>query len=327
MNEINLSRVDLNLLVLFDAVLAERHVGRAAARLHLTSSAVSHGLGRLRRLLNDPLFLRTAKGMVPTERALSLASPVSDVLMRARSVLASAEPFEPARSNRRFVIGAPDSVSAVFLPGLIALVNNEAPAIDISVRQLLPAPGESSPEAMWGTAFSGLQARAMDLALIPIDTVRGQFHGQSLFDEEFVVAMRADHPCARLLTLDRFCNARHIVVSNTGDAHSFIDAALAAQGRSRRVALTVPNSMLALVVIAETDLICAMPRRFVGVHAARFRVVSVNAPLPLGRFNIKAVSTKPGLADSGLRWLLDAIARLDQLQSDRSARVSGSRPG
>src|SRR5687767_8987187 len=133
LNQIDLSRADLNLLVLFDAVLEEQHVGRAAERLHLTASAVSHGLGRLRRLLNDPLFLRTPKGVVPTERAAQLAGPVADVLARARSVLASAEPFDPALSTRRFTIGAPDGVSAVLLPQLLERLRASAPGVDISL--------------------------------------------------------------------------------------------------------------------------------------------------------------------------------------------------
>src|SRR6187397_1745910 len=116
----HLARADLNLLVLFDAVFEERHVGRAAERLNLTPSAVSHGLGRLRRLLNDPLFLRTPKGVVPTARAAELANPVADVLARARQVLATAQPFDPWTSVRRFTIGAPDGISAVFLPQLLA---------------------------------------------------------------------------------------------------------------------------------------------------------------------------------------------------------------
>ena len=102
LNQIDLSRADLNLLVLFEAVLKERHVGRAADRLNLTPSAVSHGLGRLRRLLNDPLFLRTPKGVVPTARATELAAPIADVLARVRSVISTAEPFDPAKSTRRF---------------------------------------------------------------------------------------------------------------------------------------------------------------------------------------------------------------------------------
>src|SRR3977135_2471103 len=105
LSEIDLSRADLNLLVLFETVLEARHVGRAADSLNLSPSAVSHGLGRLRRLLNDPLFLRTPKGVVPTARALELAGPITEVLARVRSVIATAEPFDAATSKRRFTIG------------------------------------------------------------------------------------------------------------------------------------------------------------------------------------------------------------------------------
>src|SRR5262245_58319703 len=107
LNEINLARADLNLLVLFEAVFRERRVARTAERLNLTPSAVSHGLSRLRLRLNDPLFLRTPRGVVPTVRAVELAAPIADILARSRNVLATAEPFDPATSKRRFVIGAP----------------------------------------------------------------------------------------------------------------------------------------------------------------------------------------------------------------------------
>src|SRR3954471_7529548 len=102
LNEIHLARADLNLLVVFEAVLAEQHVGRAAARLGLTPSAVSHGLGRLRQLLHDPLFVRTPKGVVRTARAAELADPIADILARMRSVLSTAAPFAPRTSTRRF---------------------------------------------------------------------------------------------------------------------------------------------------------------------------------------------------------------------------------
>ena len=132
LNEIDLSRTDLNLLVLFETVLEERHVGRAAKRLNLSPSAVSHGLGRLRRLLNDPLFLKNPKGVVPTARANELAEPVADLLSRTRRVFASAEPFDAVTSTRRFTIGAPDGVLAVVLPPLLANLRRLAPGIDIS---------------------------------------------------------------------------------------------------------------------------------------------------------------------------------------------------
>src|SRR5688572_4042835 len=176
LNEIDLSRTDLNLLVLFEVVLEERHVGRAADRLNLTPSAISHGLGRLRRLLNDPLFLRTPRGVVPTERATELAAPVADILARVHAVVSTAEPFDPARSQRRFTIGAPDGISAVLLPPLLAALKRTAPGIDIGLRQLLPTHGESTPERAWNGALDALEARAMDVAIIPSDRIAPRFH-------------------------------------------------------------------------------------------------------------------------------------------------------
>src|SRR5687767_8595919 len=137
MNEIQLANVDLNLLVLFDAVFQERQVGRAAKQLHLTPSAVSHGLKRLRQLLHDPLFIRSPTGVVATDRATELAQPISDVLARVRGVLASSDPFDPKTSKRRFTLGAPDHVCAMLVPALLAKVRAAAPHLDLSVRQLL----------------------------------------------------------------------------------------------------------------------------------------------------------------------------------------------
>ena len=311
LNDIDLSRTDLNLLVLFEAVLEERHVGRAADRLNLTSSAVSHGLGRLRKLLNDPLFLRTPKGVVPTVRATELAGPVADVLAGARSVISTAKPFNPASSTRRFTVGAPDGASAVVLPPLLARLRKRAPGIDISTRQLLPTPGDVSPQRAWRLALADLEARAMDIAVIPFDDIAPRFHRRTLYEEDFVVAMRAGHPFAKAPTLDRYCEMQHLVVSLTGDPHGFVDEALAGQGLSRRVALTIPHFMFALAIVAETDLISALPRRFVEMHAAHFEVVSVDLPLQLARSPINAVAPKAALLDAGLTWLFNMLATLD----------------
>src|SRR4030095_13671799 len=162
LNNIDLSRADLNLLALFEVVLEERHVGRAADRLRLTPSAVSHGLGRLRRMLNDPLFLRTPKGVVPTARATELAGPIAEVLARVRRVIATAAPFDPSTSTRRFAIGAPDGISAVVLRPLVVALGRGAPRIDMSARQTRP-----SPARVGEPALADLEARAMDIAIIP----------------------------------------------------------------------------------------------------------------------------------------------------------------
>ncbi|RWK60484.1 LysR family transcriptional regulator [Mesorhizobium sp.] len=308
LNKIDLSRTDLNLLVLFEIVHEERHVGRAAEKLNLTPSAVSHGLGRLRRLLNDPLFVRTPKGVVPTARAMELASPIADVLARVRSVISTAEPFDPANSTRRFTIGAPDGVAAVFLPPLLAELGRAAPGIDIGVRQLLPTPGETSPERAWRSAFADLEAGAMDIAVIPSGHIPTRFHARSLYNEDFVLAMQAGHPFADDPTLERYCEMKHLVVSFTGDPHGFVDEVLATQGFSRRIALTVPSFMFALSVLADTDLISALPKRFVAMHAARFGVVSLEAPLPLTTFQLNAIAPTAAMMDAGLAWIFDLLA-------------------
>jgi DNA-binding transcriptional LysR family regulator len=316
---IDLNRADLNLLVLFDTVLAELHVGRAAERMSLTPSAVSHGLGRLRRLLNDPLFLRTPKGVVPTERALELAAPVADILARVRGIVSSAAPFEPGTSGRRFTIGAPDAVSAVALPPLLACLRTAAPKIDISVRQLLPQSGARSSERAWEPAIAELETRAIDIAIIPINAVPARFAQRTLYDEDFVIASRIGHPYAERPTLERFCEMQHLVVSLSGDAHGFVDEILARQGRSRRLALTVPNFMLALAVIADTDLIGALPRRLVAMHSGRFGLTASEAPFPLSRDHIRAIVPKVALMDAGVAWLMDMLE-----QSARTERRPGN---
>jgi DNA-binding transcriptional LysR family regulator len=307
LNQIDLSRTDLNLLALFEVVLAERHVGRAATRLSLTPSAVSHGLGRLRRLLSDPLFLRTPKGVVPTARALDLAAPVADVLARVRSVMATATPFDPSTSTRRFAIGAPDGISAVVLRPLLAELNRRAPQVDIGVRQILP-----SPARVWQTALADLETRLMDIAILPSDDIPPRFEKRCVYEEDFVIAVRKGHAFADAPTLKRFCEMQHLVVSHTGDPHGFVDEALAKRGLARRIALTVPNFMFALAITAETNLISALPRRFVALYAGRFGVVGFDSPLPLPRFRLNAVAPKVAMMDAGLKWLFDLLAPAKQ---------------
>lgn len=296
MNETNLSRADLNLLLLFEVVLQERHVGRAAQRLSLTSSAVSHGLNRLRQLLNDPLFLKTPKGVVPTERALTLAEPIADILTRARRVIATAEPFDPRATVRRFTIGMPDSMAAILLIPLLAEIGRVAPGIDVNVRQLLHE-----------QAIAELDARTVDIAIVLSRDIPKRFVQHVLLESEFLIATRAKHPFVRDPSLERFCEMPHVVISPIGDAHTFIDDTLARMGRSRRVAATVPNFMLACALVAETDMITTLSKAFVARHGARFGVVGTKSPLPMRPFQARAVMPKAALMDAGLAWLLELL--------------------
>lgn len=302
LNRTDLSRIDLNLLVLFEAVLEERHVGRAANRLHVSPSAVSHGLGRLRELLRDPLFLRQPKGVVPTERARQLAAAVADILERARQVLDRAEGFDPRRSARRFVIGAPDGVSGVILPRLMAELSREAPGIDLGVRNLV---------GQFDLAFAELDQRMLDVALLPIAQVPARFATRTLFDTEtFVIARRAGHPIGRRLTLARYCAASHVLTSVSADPRGHVDRALAERGHSRRVALTVSNFMQAMAIIAESDLLGAIPRRFAEQYAGRFGLVLSEPPFELRSEAIRAVAPQVATRDAGLSWLLDTLQKV-----------------
>jgi DNA-binding transcriptional LysR family regulator len=320
LNAVDLAGVDLNLLVLFEAVLEEGHVGRAAQRLHVSPSAVSHGLGRLRRTLGDPLFLRTPKGVVPTARADDLALPIADVLARVRSVIATARPFDPSTSRRRFTVAAPDATSAVFLPPLLDEIQRAAPGIDVGIRQLLPVPGETTPENAWRPAFEDLEARATDVAILPSDQIPVRFVRRTVYEEDFVVAVRAGHAFVRRRTLERYCALAHVVVSLAGDPYGFVDRALEGRGHARRVALTVPNFLMALAVLAETDLISTLPRAFVAVHGPRFGVVAVEPPLPLDRFRLNAVMLQAAKMDAGLAWLFDLVAPAERRPRPRTSR-------
>jgi DNA-binding transcriptional LysR family regulator len=309
LNDVDLSRTDLNLLVVFEVVLRERHVGRAAASLHLTSSAVSHGLGRLRRLFHDPLFLRTPKGVVPTARAEELAGPIADILVRTRSVVATAAPFDPKTSTRRFAIGAPDGSAVVLLPAIFAQLPRAAPGIDLTLVHALPM-----------DTLARLEARTIDLALAPLDDVPPRFVSKVVYEEEFVIAARKGHPFLKNPTLKAYCSMLHALVSTTGDPHGHIDEELAAKGVRRRVAFVAPNFMVALAALADTDLLCALPSGLVQGYAKRFGVASVAAPIVLRRWNLRTVVPKAAMTDAGLMWLVDVIDRIARKNAMRRPR-------
>jgi DNA-binding transcriptional LysR family regulator len=312
LNQIDLSRTDLNLLVLFDTVLAKGNVGLAAAALNLSPSAVSHGLGRLRRLLNDPLFLRTPRGVVPTERALELAPRIAEVLAGVRGVLSSVEAFDPATSTRWFRIGSPDSALAVHGPMLMQEIVREAPSVRLSFLHLLPNYRSAPDGGAFAHVLQQLDERSLDVAAIPqlVDTpLPARFLSRPLGGDSLVAVCRPDHPYAREPSLDTYCAARHVFMSLTGDVSGIIDGMLARIGRERVVMTTVPNAMLALLVAASTDLVAGVPASLAEGQAARFGLVATPLPLELEQTPLNAVVTRAAHADAGIAWLLDLVVR------------------
>jgi DNA-binding transcriptional LysR family regulator len=298
LHETDLSRVDLNLLVLFEAIMRERHVGRAAQALNLSPSAVSHGLERLRRTLNDPLFIKHPKGMNPTARALELAGPIEEALGRVRAVVEAAHPFAPERSRRRFLLGMPDAVAAVVATPLLRAVAQAAPGVDLGVVSWMP-------QDQWEV----LDGHEVDVVIGPIDAVPARFETLDLYEERFVIVGAAGHPWLEDPKLDAYCAARHVLVSATGDPSGLVDRLLAAQGLRRRVALTAPSFVFALAAVAQSDLLAALPGAMVARFAPALGLGVAPAPIEIEASQIAAVVPRPALRDPGVAWLLGLLGR------------------
>ena len=185
--------------------------------------------------------------------------------------------------------------------------------------------GFTVPHLAWKDALKDLEDRATDIAIIPLDDIPVRFHKQRLYEEEFVIAVRKGHSFQRNPTLKRYCEMEHLVVSHTGDVSGFVDVALARTRLDAARALTVPNFNFALSVLAETEMVSALPRRFVEIHGARFNIVAVKAPLSLPHFSINIVVPKVAMMDAGLAWLVQLLGQLRTGNDGSSVVRSGKR--
>lgn len=294
-----LGRLDLNLVRALDALLAERHVTRAAARLSLTQSAASRALARLREELGDPILVRGPSGaLLPTARAEQLAPVVRRALEELAAVWRG-ETFDPKTSQRRFTVSGADYAELVLLPGLTARLAELAPEVSLS---FVPMPGD-----LTGALASG----EVDALLVPGALGGAGLYQRHLFDESFVVAMRAGHPAASgKLTLDRFCALSHLLIAPRGNPGGAVDNALAAMGRRRHVAVSVPHFLVAPHVIAASDLVITMAMRMVAVFSTMFELVTRAPPLPVPGFSIHLQWHERTHSDAGHRWFREQLAHV-----------------
>lgn len=247
----DIRNLDLNLLKALDALLDERSVTRAAARLALTQPAVSGMLTRLRDAFNDPLFIRAPHGMVPTLRAQALAAPVKQLLTDAETLLQPVV-FDPLEADFTWTIAATDyALKAVIVP-FIAALKPMAPGIRVRIIPESPA-----------TLLAQTERGEVDIALLTPHDTPPELHSRALYQEEYVCLLREDHPQANQpLTLDRFCALEHVLVSWQGDSFRGVtDDALAALGRTRRVGLSVSSFLVLPEVLAVSEMIAVVPRR------------------------------------------------------------------
>lgn len=293
MNQIDLRRVDLNLLVVFETLITERHVGRAARRLSVSQSAVSHSLRRLRELFDDPLFARHPKGIEPTQRGLALAPSVADILNRARSVLVSTPTFDPQRPHR-FTIGQTDGSMAI-LVALMERLRREAPNLELHVRPV-DANG----------VIGAIDRQELDLAfaLLP-SRPPARIARTPLYKIPYVCLARRDHPALRRrrLTKAEFAALPHLAISPRGAPTNRVDDLLREIGLRRNTVLTVPHFLAAPLIVARTDLVAIIDQAIANLFASDTRLKTFALPAELRPISIDLLTAAARADESALKWM------------------------
>ncbi|WP_199227211.1 LysR family transcriptional regulator [Aminobacter sp. AP02] len=274
MREVDLRRIDLNLLVALEALLDEKNVTRAAHRLGMSQPAASRALGRLRALFSDALLVDGPGGYVLSSRAEEVRPVLSWILAGVGEML-EANAFDPATATGRIRLLTPDLQAASLAPYLLARLAHEAPLLDLDID----APGSHGLDL--------LERGDADAMVALIDEAPAGIRRRRLYDEELVTLMRADHPAlAGEFTLERFLALEHIVVSVTGVGPAPVDEVLARMGRTRRVKLRVPNFFAAVEIAARSDLIMTLPSSLARAAANMRRLVSLPPPFDLKSFTM-----------------------------------------
>jgi DNA-binding transcriptional LysR family regulator len=320
MSEFHFNQLDLNLLRVFDALLDERNVTRAGARLGLSQSAVSHALGRLRLLLGDELFVRRSSGMDPTPRALEIGPALHTALLQMQTALAPAG-FDPAISERRFSISAGPYGCAVLIPQVVRLLGQKAPGATLQVTPY------------GGGTVEALDTGRVDAALTGQDAPSRRFRFQRLFDETMVWIVRKGHPLAEgVLTLERLRDNPHILVSGFEDPFDAETAPggpglkyrrgwdrqegqpseLARRTPPRKVAVLAPDSVSALAIALRSDMAALVPRRLAEGKGAEGRVAILPPVQPPFILEIGAVFREDRLVDPAVAWLSRILAEAAQ---------------
>jgi len=296
--------LDLNLLRVFDAVMTEQNLTRAANALAMTQPAVSNALRRLRESLDDDLFTRTAYGVRPTAHAEELWPTVRQALASLQAVFAPGD-FELSKVKATFRMAMADSTAALFLPSLMRSIERDAPGMRVQMVPLVTR--EPRPMLLNGE---------IDLAIGSFPGVLAQLAGQGmhtskirherLYSGQYVCVMRKGHPLAdKELTLDAYCAAHHLQVSFSGRAQGLVDNALAALDRQRTTLLTVNQYFTAGKVIANSDLITVLPRHLVAATGISEALIAKNLPFTLPSMEVDMLWHERDMRSLAHKWVRD----------------------
>jgi DNA-binding transcriptional LysR family regulator len=294
--DLRLESFDLNLLRALDALLATRSVSLAAQRIALSQPATSAALSRLRTALHDPLLVRNGNRMVASPLAEELRPRLTRILEDIGDALGAAASFNPARTERRFRIGANDYAALVLLAPLARELQRLAPRATLEV---LPCDGG---------AGAGLFTRETDLVVADRWTLRDFRNTETLFHESFVSIARADHPrLSPQPNVSEFIAEGHALISTHGVTPGVLDSALEALGHSRRVALTVPHYLAAPAIVAHTDLIMTLPRRIADCFAGALGLRVFTPPVALQGFDVVMAFHPRSAGEPAIQWLKQTL--------------------
>lgn len=308
----NISKIDLNLLVYLDVLLRERNVTRAAEELGISQPAMSNSLRRLRNLFDDPVLVRTSDGMTPTERALELQPLVRNVLAAAELAVLPKTVFDPFESERIFRIMASDYTEATLLPKLLQRLSQEAP----SVRLDIMTPSDVS--------FHDVERGKVDLVINRFDSLPQSFHQIHLWDDSFSCVLRADNPIIKNWNLEAYLEAKHVWVSKTGmgvgvgmstddvQRLGWVDEALTKLGAKRVISLFTRHYQAALLLAEHNDLVVTIPTLAASSMQENPNVAILEPPFEIPRMRLKMVWSPLLQHDPGHRWMRKLIKSVSE---------------
>lgn len=308
----NISRVDLNLLVYLDVLLRECNVTRAAEELGISQPAMSNSLRRLRDLFGDPILVRTSDGMTPTDRALELQPLVRNVLSAAEQVILPKTEFDPAASSRIFRIMASDYTESTLLPVLLRQLRKEAPGIRLDIM----TPSDVS--------FHDVERGKVDLVINRFDSLPQSFHQVHLWDDSFSCVLSAENPVIKHWNLDSYLSSKHVWVSKTGmgvgvgmtpndvQRLGWVDEALAKLDAKRDITLFTRHYQAALLLGEQDDLIVTIPTMTAMGMAKNPKVVILDPPFEIPRMRLKMVWSPLLQHDPGHKWLRQIIKSVSE---------------
>ncbi|MGE4339127.1 MAG: LysR family transcriptional regulator [Pigmentiphaga sp.] len=291
--------MDLKLLAVFDEIYKTRSVSRAGENLELAQTSVSLALARLRRQFNDPLFVRTSAGMMPTPHALTLVRPLRQALELLRVATQQQVLFDPSTSTRHFHIAMTDISHLEFLPLLMNKIVRQAPGVRVDVLRITA----DTPKR--------LESGDADLAIGFMPELEAGFYQQTLFDQSFACVVRHEHPRIRRKLTERiFKQERHVVITAPGTGHDLVEQSLARQRVERQVALSMPTLPGLGNLLANTELVATVPDRVAQMLVGIARVKVLPPPLPLPSFAIKQHWHARYQYDPANQWLRSTVANL-----------------